>query len=603
MAQLLTLPLYRVTDANGDPVSGALLHAYLTETTTPTPVYTTAALDTEHENPVEADGNGLLPAIFLDPDVTYRFKAKTAAGADITGMDFDPVTASNAGDISFSHDTSYSAGSAGAKLSRSVSVFDAPYNAVAGVVSGAQRLANTIAIQDAIDAVSDAGGGEVLIDAARIEFDGTIYAKTYVNVRGLGMYGTVLACYTANDTDAIALDLKGSGVGVQPDDRIITSWQGFTLDMDEAGDEVHGIRVGHNYRSMPLLREVRINRAGGHGIWFDANNWIISLECVEVNQCGHNDGAGMFATPSITDMNDITFRQVNVEGCGGSGSSAGGVDFRFSGGTNRGWVFDSFDAEGSLGTNECLFSNMKGIAFTGLYVEREAYAYLTNGIELDDCDGAIVGGSMSCAVGAGPTSTPEIGLRFKGACNFALTGMQFAAWGTAAISAEESSQVHVRRCEGATFSNDGTGQFTGDYVPAVYAHKNGVAQTIAAHASDFTKVTFGTEGVDATAAFATSTFTPVLLGLYQIDVSVGWETTGADVVVLAIYRNGAAEFSDRLRVEVSSDNQTQSLSTLLRVTDQGDDIEVYVRQNGGGPHDISGSNAVTWFKATYIGPA
>jgi hypothetical protein len=101
MAQLLTLPLSRVMDANGAVYPGAKLYAYLTGTTTPTPTYTTSALSTTHTNPVVADSGGFLPPIYLDPAVTYRFVAKTTAGVAIPGMDFDPVSVMASGEISF----------------------------------------------------------------------------------------------------------------------------------------------------------------------------------------------------------------------------------------------------------------------------------------------------------------------------------------------------------------------------------------------------------------------------------------------------------------------------------------------------------------------
>lgn len=146
MAQLLTLPLARITDANGNPLSGALLYAYLTGTTTPTSAYTTSALNVAHANPVVADSAGLLPAIYLDPAVTYRFVAKTSAGASISGMDFDPVTVASAGDTSFSHDGTYAPGSVGEKLQRAPYITDAPYSADdTGAVDCTQ------AFQDAID--------------------------------------------------------------------------------------------------------------------------------------------------------------------------------------------------------------------------------------------------------------------------------------------------------------------------------------------------------------------------------------------------------------------------------------------------------------------
>lgn len=91
MAQLLTLPLARVQDANGTVYPGAKLYIYLTGGTTPASVYTTANLTTPHPNPVVADAGGFLPLMFLDPTLVYRFVARTSAGASISGMDFDPV--------------------------------------------------------------------------------------------------------------------------------------------------------------------------------------------------------------------------------------------------------------------------------------------------------------------------------------------------------------------------------------------------------------------------------------------------------------------------------------------------------------------------------
>ncbi|MBA3811526.1 MAG: hypothetical protein H0X27_07775 [Caulobacteraceae bacterium] len=86
---LLASPQIRAIDANGLAMAGALLQAYLTGTTTPTPVYATSALATPLSNPVVADSGGLFAAIFLDPAVTYRLQLKTAGGSLVT--DADPV--------------------------------------------------------------------------------------------------------------------------------------------------------------------------------------------------------------------------------------------------------------------------------------------------------------------------------------------------------------------------------------------------------------------------------------------------------------------------------------------------------------------------------
>jgi hypothetical protein len=78
----------RATDANNNPLSGALLYFYLEGTTTPTSVYSDAERTVEHANPVVADSGGQFPAIYTAPGTTYRATLKTAAG--VTIADFDP---------------------------------------------------------------------------------------------------------------------------------------------------------------------------------------------------------------------------------------------------------------------------------------------------------------------------------------------------------------------------------------------------------------------------------------------------------------------------------------------------------------------------------
>jgi hypothetical protein len=80
----------RATDANNDPLSGALLYFYLTGTSTPVDVYSDGDLATEHANPVVADSGGLFPPIYTDQNVSYRVVLKTAAGVTID--EFDPYS-------------------------------------------------------------------------------------------------------------------------------------------------------------------------------------------------------------------------------------------------------------------------------------------------------------------------------------------------------------------------------------------------------------------------------------------------------------------------------------------------------------------------------
>lgn len=83
-------PDNRASDANGALLSGAKRYFYLTNTTTLADVYTTAAMDVAHANPVVADSGGLFPVIYIDPAITYRTLVKTSAGALVPGTDIDP---------------------------------------------------------------------------------------------------------------------------------------------------------------------------------------------------------------------------------------------------------------------------------------------------------------------------------------------------------------------------------------------------------------------------------------------------------------------------------------------------------------------------------
>ena len=107
----LALPIARATDVDGNPLPGALLHFYRTGTSTPVSVYTTSALNVEHQNPVVADGGGKFAAIFPNPAITYRAVLTTAGGTTV--FDLDPVTAPNASSLYF---TPSSSGAVGANL-------------------------------------------------------------------------------------------------------------------------------------------------------------------------------------------------------------------------------------------------------------------------------------------------------------------------------------------------------------------------------------------------------------------------------------------------------------------------------------------------------
>lgn len=69
---ILPQPLLIMQDGNGDPISGGKAEFFLTGTTTPSAVYQDSALTTPHTNPVIADADGIIDAIFLDRSVIYK---------------------------------------------------------------------------------------------------------------------------------------------------------------------------------------------------------------------------------------------------------------------------------------------------------------------------------------------------------------------------------------------------------------------------------------------------------------------------------------------------------------------------------------------------
>jgi hypothetical protein len=97
---LLPVPALRAVDANGTPMSGALLRFYLTGTTTPTPVYTDKTLGTALSNPVVSDSAGLFPPIYTHPTINYRAQLLTGGGSLVQGIDpVEQVFAISAGSI------------------------------------------------------------------------------------------------------------------------------------------------------------------------------------------------------------------------------------------------------------------------------------------------------------------------------------------------------------------------------------------------------------------------------------------------------------------------------------------------------------------------
>jgi hypothetical protein len=90
-AYLFFDPRARPLSIAGAILPGAKLKFFLTLTTTPTPVYSDAALSVSLGTTVTADENGQFPPIYLSPLITYRVQMYDANDVLLPDGDVDPL--------------------------------------------------------------------------------------------------------------------------------------------------------------------------------------------------------------------------------------------------------------------------------------------------------------------------------------------------------------------------------------------------------------------------------------------------------------------------------------------------------------------------------
>lgn len=96
---LFVLPTVTPVNGAGRPHPGALLYFYLAGTATPATVYTDASLTTPHQQPVEANSDGVFPSIWLDPTVNYASRMTTSGGVLLPQGTSDPYPGNPYGDL------------------------------------------------------------------------------------------------------------------------------------------------------------------------------------------------------------------------------------------------------------------------------------------------------------------------------------------------------------------------------------------------------------------------------------------------------------------------------------------------------------------------
>jgi hypothetical protein len=210
---LLTMPVLRAIDQNGQPMAGARLQFYLTGTTTPTNVYSSSTLATPLSNPVVADSGGLFAPIYLDPTIVYRCQLLTSAG--ILVEDIDPVSSTPGIAGGAVTAAMLAAGAAASNLGF------APLPAVQGTATNLMLAIAALATNSAgylglpINE-QDGAYSTVMLDAGRmVRFAGTA-AATYTLSPNLYVLGTAITFRNAAPgPGAGAVLTVAGGTGVQ----------------------------------------------------------------------------------------------------------------------------------------------------------------------------------------------------------------------------------------------------------------------------------------------------------------------------------------------------------------------------------------------------
>ena len=90
MSDIVAFQPVRALDRNGEPVPGALARFFLSGTTTPVTVFSDPAEAVPHATPLEADANGVFPAVFR-AGVTLKVEVTDPDGLVLPGFPVDPA--------------------------------------------------------------------------------------------------------------------------------------------------------------------------------------------------------------------------------------------------------------------------------------------------------------------------------------------------------------------------------------------------------------------------------------------------------------------------------------------------------------------------------
>jgi hypothetical protein len=285
-----------------------------------------------------------------------------------------------------------------------------------------------------------------------------LIARRLVRLKGKFKQSTTFK-YHGNSA-AYALDCLDDGSdGAYPYDRTICGFEHFTIDasnIDPASNLV-GIRTGGNHRSSEMFSKVKVAQTPHYGLELAADNWNVDYGDLEIDTCGRlrSNSCGVYKDPAVTDINANNFRNVRVEGSGNVSSAAGGWFLSTTTlATNRGWLFSGCQAEGNFGTDECYFSNLRGVYINGFYIEA---VYTTNAMEINNCVGHIHGAQVT-----GANATQHNALFFTGSSKFSVMDLQtYASFQNYDILAQDTAVIVTANLDGASTHTAGSATING----------------------------------------------------------------------------------------------------------------------------------------------
>lgn len=136
MAEQLILPR-RVIDANGDPLSGAKLYAYIEGTTTLEAIYTASDLLTAHPSPLVSDSGGNFPPIWHAADHGVKLAIFDASDVEISWSPLDPCPATSSATTAENISFTPIAGNAATDVQAAIQIATEAANSDVVIASGA----------------------------------------------------------------------------------------------------------------------------------------------------------------------------------------------------------------------------------------------------------------------------------------------------------------------------------------------------------------------------------------------------------------------------------------------------------------------------------